>query len=161
NDGEPDVIDGGDGIDLMQVEEGLVDQASNTEGRYDQPEDQIIIPPNDPTGGIPPPVTGFAGGAIVEQPGALTPAPTLVNALLTINGFTDAQGGAINDVVQVTQDATNVNVTHNGQSSSFPVGDVTNISVDVGGGNDVVILELSNGNASVTKPSTIAGGSGN
>jgi len=130
------------------------------EGRYDQPEDQIIIDPNDPFKDQTPLSAGIVAGkgelaAIVVQP-----APTLVGGQLKITPFTNSDGSAFNDTIQVTQGAT-IDVTHNGVFHQFPVASVTSIFIETGGGNDVVILELSKGTASVTKPSTISGGAGN
>jgi len=167
NDGEGDFIDGGDGLDLGQVEEARADAFSNVEGRYDQPEDQIIIDPNDPLPDDeePPVIPAAPGLASAADTASITPSatpqPVIVSGQLRINGHTTSTGGAINDIVQVTQNATTINVTLNGVASSFPVGSVTSVLVDLGGGNDICILEISKGTSSLTRPSTIIGGSGN
>ena len=165
NDGEPDQIDGGDGIDIGQVEEGLVDHFGGTEGRYDQPPDTIITDPSGKEPDLPVPPEGIStGGAnsiIVDVPNRATPAPTLVNGVLTVVGFTDAANKGIADNVQITQTATQITIVHNSQLTNFPTASVTSIVVDVGDGNDYVILEKADGTSSVTKPSVVLGGNGN
>jgi Ca2+-binding RTX toxin-like protein len=164
NEGEPDIIDGGDGIDIGQVEEGRVDRFSNVEGRYDQPIDSIV---EDPSGGdtdLPIPTDSLTVGGndlIVDVPLAATPAPTLVDGVLTVVGFTNASNVAIADNVQITQSGATITIVHNSQLTTFPTASVTSIVVDVGGGNDYVILEKADGTLSVTKPAILVGGLGN
>jgi Ca2+-binding RTX toxin-like protein len=158
NDGEADAIDGGDGLDMGQVEEGLVDAFDNVESRYDQFEDFIIIDPSDP---FPPDAPIARSTSAMAAIVAAQPPPVIVGGQLKINGATTSTGAAVNDVVQVTQNASTIDVTQNGVFSSFAVGSITSVYVDVGGGNDIVILELGNGGSSLTRPASIAGGSGN
>ncbi|HYO09460.1 MAG TPA: calcium-binding protein [Tepidisphaeraceae bacterium] len=165
NDGEGDVLDGGDDLDLGQVEESLLDQFSSVEGRFDQPLDDTIIDPNDPTGAEePPPPNG--GGPINRPLPELVamldqPAPVVMSGQLRLSGATTTTGGAVNDLIQITQNASSLDVSYNGNFKSYPVASISSVFIDTGGGNDTVILELSKGTSSLTKPATVTGGSGN
>jgi Ca2+-binding RTX toxin-like protein len=84
------------------------------------------------------------------------PAPFLSGTTLTINGT------AANDIIQVTQNTTSLNVTINGTAyPAFALAAVKLVSVSAGDGNDVVILRNSTGTQAVTRRSIIDGGRGN
>ena len=162
NDGEADTLIGGDGTDFAQVEEAQADDISGVEGRYDQPEDSTVVDPNDPfgSGEDPTPAASEFVGPL-RDPQLFLATAVVVGGQLKISGAVTGTGAAVNDVVQVTQNVSTIDVTQNGVLTSFPVGSVTSLLVDLGGGNDTCILELSSGKSSVTRPATITGGSGN
>ncbi len=89
--------------------------------------------------------------ALVVQPHAVS-----INAgTITVDGTNNA------DTIIITQDATKVHVTLNGQTTDYTAATVMNIVVNANGGADNVRLSATNGSNPVTKPSTINGGDGN
>ena len=80
----------------------------------------------------------------------------LFNVTIDGNGKITVGGTDQRDVISITDDLNlgTIVVDVNGVETSFPVGDVTGIVVNAGGGND----DVTNG---TDKPSTLNGGSGN
>jgi Ca2+-binding RTX toxin-like protein len=74
---------------------------------------------------------------------------TLKNGVLTIEG-TD-----LGNVIAVSQDRSNVRVNEDGKVTTFAVGSVKSVVVNVRGGNDQLI-----GRTNLTKPMTLRGGAG-
>ncbi len=158
NEGQADFIDGGEDIDTSQPEESFQDIFTNVEGRYDQVEgDPIIV--DDPFPEPPEAIMTVAKGTIAAP--ATAPPVIEPGGLLHILGGTDANGGALNDVIQVTQNATTIDVTINTVTYHFPVASVLKVVVECGAGKDRVLLELSSGKSPLTRPSTVSGGPGN
>jgi hypothetical protein len=74
----------------------------------------------------------------------------LVDGILSV-----IDSNAANDFVTVSQSGGNISVTSNGNTTVFSAGDVNEIEVVLGSGDDVVVI-----GTSVTMPVTIEGGAG-
>ncbi|HZZ43160.1 MAG TPA: hypothetical protein VFE58_09500 [Tepidisphaeraceae bacterium] len=184
DDGDPDLIDGGPGIDYAEFDSAGNDTISNVEVTYGGPDD-----PNNPSPTPSQPIDGnpslpggngddggddgddggddgddFAIPAIspfvdpVAQP-AFAPLPTasLSGGVLTITGTSN------NDYIQLLQDSSNINFYDSvgATPQTFTISSVNSIVINAGAGNDTVLLEDANGLFAVHANATIDGGAGN
>jgi Ca2+-binding RTX toxin-like protein len=151
---DPDTIDGGNGFDVAEfggfldpVHGILIDMYKSIEFLYDpDTSGQVLLP-------------GMSPVASAQ----LAPLAVLTTPASVSNGILNVTGTSGDDSISVIMDSTgkNVNVTVNGQSSSFALAGLTGIFVDAGGGNDNVSLIRSDGSRGIPLDATVAGGNGN
>ena len=142
NDG-PDVVQGGKGFDLAQADSA--DTLSGIDLIYD---------------------SGTAGSAaaMAVSTQSITPAGgQLTDHVLTIAGQLDGEGAPMNDIISAILDAggSNIVVTQNGTTKTYPLKSVQSIVVDAGAGNDVIALSRSDDSRAIPVAATIIGGKGN
>jgi Ca2+-binding RTX toxin-like protein len=158
-DSQKDVIDGGDGFDIAEfggyadpVHGILQDEYSSIEFLYDpDTSGQVLLPG----------LIDAQSPQVAPLSAATIMAPRTVASVSS--GVLNITGTSGDDSISVILDSTgtNVNVTVNGQSSSFPLAGLTGIFVDAGGGDDNVSLIRSDGSRGIPLDATVAGGNGN
>jgi Ca2+-binding RTX toxin-like protein len=157
--GNPDLVDGGPGFDLAEFD--------GTFGTppHEQPNDTLLNIEfiYDPEDGVPQP--GQALGSLVASPNAAAivgAGGSLVGGVLTIDGQTK-NGSPMADNISVILDSTgtNISVTEDGVSKTYPLASVRSITIDSGGGNDNIALARSDGTRAIPIPVSVLGGAGN
>ncbi len=169
DDGEADTMHGGDDFDYYQFDPSFLDEVTAVETIYDLPDlDQQTILGAAAADLLLPAKLGegiafqSGGGSVVLESSAPAKTSGGMAALAVVSGGRLSVGGTSgNDSISILLNGTTVTVVENGVTFNYAASSIFSISVDVGAGNDLVVLEKSGGANAVSINATLLGGSGN
>jgi Ca2+-binding RTX toxin-like protein len=100
---------------------------------------------------------------LAAQAHVIPPGGVLEGGVLNIQGQLKKNGQAVSDSISVIYDKKHkrIGVSQNGVGVTYPRGSITGIVIDCGAGNDVVMLQRSDGTRACPISATILGGKGN